>query len=82
MKKRKKSEIGNAAAPAVNATPAGAAGWTFMTNHTHVLLCLYRNPERDFAWQQQFIGRRIEHEFRFVAIGYRDLCIELCANWC
>ena len=21
------------------------AGWTFLTNHTHVLLCLYRNPE-------------------------------------
>jgi DNA-binding MarR family transcriptional regulator len=22
-----------------------ASGWTFLTNHTHVLLCLYRNPE-------------------------------------
>jgi len=22
-----------------------AAGWTFLTNHTHVLVCLYRNPE-------------------------------------
>jgi DNA-binding MarR family transcriptional regulator len=22
-----------------------AAGWTFLTNHTHVLLCLYRDPE-------------------------------------
>lgn len=45
MKKRKKSEIGNTAAPSVNVTPAGAAGWTFLTNHSHVLLCLYRNPE-------------------------------------
>lgn len=45
MKKRKKSETGNIAAPAVNVTPAGAAGWTFLTNYTHVLLCLYRNSE-------------------------------------
>ena len=45
MKKRKKSEIGNTAAPSLNVVPAGAAGWTFLTNHTHVLLCLYRNPE-------------------------------------
>lgn len=29
-----------------------AAGWTFLTNHTHVLLCLFRNPDerlRDVA---------------------------------
>jgi DNA-binding MarR family transcriptional regulator len=25
---------------------AGPDGWTFMTNHTHVLLCLYRDPEQ------------------------------------
>ncbi|MFN6104813.1 MAG: helix-turn-helix transcriptional regulator [Planctomycetaceae bacterium] len=28
------------------------AGWTFLTNHTHVLLCLFRNPDerlRDVA---------------------------------
>lgn len=22
------------------------AGWTFLTNHTHVLLCLYRQPDQ------------------------------------
>lgn len=29
-----------------------APGWTFLTNHTHVLLCLFRNPDerlRDVA---------------------------------
>jgi predicted transcriptional regulator len=33
-------------------TPAVAAVWTFLTNHSHVLLCLYRNPQmrlRDVA---------------------------------
>lgn len=25
------------------ATPPPAAGWTFLTNHTHVLVCLDRN---------------------------------------
>lgn len=29
----------------VNAIPSKMNGWTFLTNHTHVLLCLYRNPE-------------------------------------
>jgi DNA-binding MarR family transcriptional regulator len=45
MKKRRKSENENLAATSVNATPAGVAGWTFLTNHSHVLLCLYRNAE-------------------------------------
>jgi predicted transcriptional regulator len=29
-----------------------SSGWTFLTNHTHVLLCLFRNPDerlRDVA---------------------------------
>jgi predicted transcriptional regulator len=25
--------------------PASGGAWTFLTNHTHVLLCLYRSPE-------------------------------------
>lgn len=45
MKKRKKSEIENLSAPPVTPTPGGVAGWTFLTNHSHVLLCLYRNAE-------------------------------------
>jgi DNA-binding MarR family transcriptional regulator len=26
-------------------TVAPPAGWTFLTNHTHVLLCLFRQPD-------------------------------------
>jgi Winged helix-turn-helix DNA-binding len=45
MKKRKKSETGNSAGPSVNTMPPGVTSWTFLTNHSHVLLCLYRNSE-------------------------------------
>lgn len=27
------------------ASPSPAAGWTFLTNHTHVLVCLDRNAD-------------------------------------
>lgn len=33
-------------------SPPGKAGWTFLTNHTHVIVCLAREPEvriRDLA---------------------------------
>ena len=33
------------AAPVVAAQPIPAS-WTFLTNHTHVLLCLYRQPDQ------------------------------------
>ena len=26
--------------------PPATGSWTFLTNHTHVLLCLYRQPDR------------------------------------
>ena len=42
MKKRKKVETRIEPAPMPQVP---TAGWTFLTNHTHVLLCLYRNPE-------------------------------------
>ncbi len=29
----------------MNEKPSATGGWTFLTNHTHVLLCLYRNTE-------------------------------------
>ena len=45
MKKRKKTDSRIPQQNSVKAEPAKAAGWTFLTNHTHVLLCLYRNPE-------------------------------------
>ena len=43
-------------APSAKSSPSATAvisnGWTFLTNHTHVLLCLFRNPDerlRDVA---------------------------------
>ena len=45
MKKRKKVETRIEPAPMPQVSPVPTAGWTFLTNHTHVLLCLYRNPE-------------------------------------
>jgi predicted transcriptional regulator len=43
-------------APSAKSSPSTAvvtsSGWTFLTNHTHVLLCLFRNPDerlRDVA---------------------------------
>ena len=30
----------------VVSAPKPSAGWTFLTNHTHVLLCLYRHPDQ------------------------------------
>lgn len=37
-------------------TPAVAEGWTFLTNHTHVLLCLYQNPDRRLRDVAQMVG--------------------------
>ena len=45
MKKRKKEDSRIQPPILVKTEPSKAAGWTFLTNHTHVLLCLYRNPE-------------------------------------
>ena len=30
----------------VTLVPVSPASWTFLTNHTHVLLCLYREPDQ------------------------------------
>jgi predicted transcriptional regulator len=45
MKKRRKPDSQAVVPISVNAIPSKAHGWTFLTNHTHVLLCLYRDPE-------------------------------------
>ena len=40
-----------------------ANGWTFLTNHTHVLVCLLRNPEtrlRDVAIQVGITERAVQ----------------------
>ena len=45
MKKRKKEDSRIPQPVSVRVEPSKVTGWTFLTNHTHVLLCLYRNPE-------------------------------------
>ncbi len=45
MKKKRKENSRIQPPISVKAEPSNAAGWTFLTNHTHVLLCLYCNPE-------------------------------------
>lgn len=35
---------------------AAMEGWTFLTNHTHVLLCLYHNPDRRLRDVAQLVG--------------------------
>jgi len=35
---------------------AEAAGWTFFTNHTHVLLCLTRDPQPALREVAQLVG--------------------------
>lgn len=45
MKKRRKQDFRISQPSATSKDRRKAAGWTFLTNHTHVLVCLYRNPE-------------------------------------
>lgn len=45
MKKRGKQDSRISQPSAASKDRPKAAGWTFLTNHTHVLVCLYRNPE-------------------------------------
>ena len=44
-------------------TPSVASGWTFMTNHTHVLLCIAENPKtrtRDLATKIGITERAVQ----------------------
>jgi len=45
MKRRGKQDFRISRPPATSKDSPKAAGWTFLTNHTHVLVCLYRHPE-------------------------------------
>ena len=53
-------------------------GWTFLTNHTHVLVCLLRNPEtrlRDVATQVGITERAVQRiiaEFEQAAVITRE----------
>lgn len=48
MKKNENSQRSpsRAVVPPSAAGAAIPAGWTFLTNHTHVLLCLFRQPDQ------------------------------------
>lgn len=39
-----------------SAEPAEAPGWTFLTNHAHVLLCIAQNPEIRLADIARLVG--------------------------
>lgn len=56
MKKRKKTETGNDTALLPQPMPVPPAGWTFLTNHTHVLLCLYRNADMTLRQVAALVG--------------------------
>jgi len=45
MKTKKKLSTREALAEPAKKPSVPASTWTFLTNHTHVLLCLYRAPE-------------------------------------
>jgi DNA-binding MarR family transcriptional regulator len=52
MKTSKNTQMNAVGGPVVKPEPTENLGWTFLTNHTHILLCLYRDPEsriRDLA---------------------------------
>lgn len=36
--------------------PAGRPGWTFLTNHSHVLICLARDPDLRLRELAQLVG--------------------------
>ena len=45
MKKQKKAEAGGERLRPSAVAASRNGHWTFLTNHTHVLLCLYLNPD-------------------------------------
>ena len=52
-----------AKAAAAAAPPAGRAPWTFLTNHSHVLICLWREPDarlRDVAARVGITERAVQ----------------------
>jgi predicted transcriptional regulator len=70
----------------VRVEPSKVAGWTLLTNHTHVLLCLCRNLEitlREVAMLvgitermlQKIVAELVEAEYMDVTkIGRRNTC--------
>ncbi|MCB1230383.1 MAG: winged helix-turn-helix transcriptional regulator [Verrucomicrobiae bacterium] len=53
----------SSALPGPAATSRGDGGWSFLTNHTHVVVCLAREPElriRDLATQIGITERAVQ----------------------
>lgn len=44
VRKRITEPVPSRVSVATGSSAASAGGWTFLTNHTHVLLCLHSNP--------------------------------------
>lgn len=56
MKKQRKADSRIPHPTAISKEGPKAAGWTFLTNHTHVLLCLYRNPDVTLREVSMLVG--------------------------
>jgi len=55
--------LGSAAGDATPVPPIDAGTWTFLTNHSHVLICLARDPRlrlRDLAEQVGITERAVQ----------------------
>ena len=58
LKRNTKSAVKPPASPVRSATP-----WTFLSNHSHVLICLWRDPEsrlRDVAVKVEITERAVQ----------------------
>ena len=79
MKKAQKKAEKPVATPAMSVVTAvsATASWTFLTNHTHVLLCLYRSPDqrlRDVALAVGITERMVQRIVAELAeAGYQQI---------
>ena len=80
---KKKAKISKTKTVEATPKPLSVQNWTFLTNHTHVLLCLFSDPSirlRDVAVQVGITERmvqRIVHELeeaRYVTIEKQGRC--------
>jgi len=56
MKKSKKTEVAGLQPRRTIPASAKPSHWTFLTNHTHVLLCLYLNPDSTLRQVAALVG--------------------------
>lgn len=54
--KNKAQNIRESNPPAAGAPGGEAVGWTFLSNHTHVLVCLARDPDQVLREVAQQVG--------------------------